>query len=78
MADPATWVRPCTNRDLFQVTCRGMTLDRLNPINLGPAESSSGSSGKGGDVGWLNLDADEDRAPRLIFEMDDPTRRCTG
>jgi hypothetical protein len=55
-----------------------MTLDRLNPINLGPAESSSGSSGKGGDVGWLNLDADEDRAPRLIFEMDDPTRRCTG
>ena len=42
MADPTTWLRPCTNRDLFQVTCQGMTLARLNPINLGEAESSSG------------------------------------
>jgi hypothetical protein len=46
-----------------------MTLARLGPINLGEAESSSG---KGDDVGWLNLEADEDRAPHLIFEMDDP------
>jgi len=69
MADPTTWFRPCANRDLSQVTCQGMTLARLGPINLGELESSSG---KGDDVGWLNHEADEDRAPHLVFEMDDP------
>ena len=42
MADPTTWFRPCTNRDLFQVTCRGMTPTLLRPIGLGEEEPSSG------------------------------------
>ena len=42
MADPATWLSPRGDRELFEITRRGMAPVPLRPIEPGGEEASSG------------------------------------